>query len=402
MSSSAALNRAARLLALITPRDPAGAVLRRELTARRDLAPAERREIVRTVMAYFRWLGWLDPAAPAQRRIAAALELQARFDANPGAIKPEALAARAVPEWLAAEMDAIPAAWLRSLQGDPTLWIRARSEFASSLPRALGDCSVPDWRSSLVPRPSTVFRYTGSRDLFVTEEFQQGRFEIQDLASQLVGVACAPHPGEIWWDACTGEGGKLLHLADLMQNKGLIWASDRSARRLQVLKKRAARAAVFNFRAVLWNGGPRPPTKTRFDGILVDAPCSGVGTWQRHPDARWTVAPADVRELAAVQRQLLDCAAGSLKPGGRLVYSVCTLTRSETTDLVGAFSAAHPELAPVAVFQEAERRPAETTGLPRAPDCAPEPPGFTGQPSVTLWPQQFAANGMFIAAWKRL
>jgi 16S rRNA (cytosine967-C5)-methyltransferase len=216
-----------------------------------------------------------------------------------------------------------------------------------------------------------------------------------------VGHACVPQPGETWWDACAGEGGKLLHLADLMRNKGLIWASDRSARRLEVLKKRAARASVFNFRAVTWNGGPQPPMKTRFDGILVDAPCSGVGTWQRHPHARWTVSPGDVRELAAVQRQLLDRVAGSLKPGGRLVYSVCTLTRSETTDVAAGFSAAHPELLPAAVFPEAGRQSSAITGHPQNPGQAPGSPDFSFLTSVTLWPQRLDANGMFVAAWKR-
>jgi 16S rRNA (cytosine967-C5)-methyltransferase len=142
--------------------------------------------------------------------------------------------------------------------------------------------------------------------------------------------------------------------------------------------------------------------KTRFDGILVDAPCSGVGTWQRHPHARWTVSPADVRELAAVQRQLLDRVAGSLKPGGRLVYSVCTLTRSETTDVVAGFSAAHPELQPVTVFPAAGRQSPEITGQAQNPDQAPGSPDFSSLTSVTLWPQQLDANGMFVAAWKRL
>jgi 16S rRNA (cytosine967-C5)-methyltransferase len=187
-----------------------------------------------------------------------------------------------------------------------------------------------------------------------------------------------------------------------MQNKGLIWASDRSTRRLQVLKKRAARASVFNFRSVLWNGGPQPPTKTRFDGILVDAPCSGVGTWQRHPHARWTVSRADVRELAAVQRQLLDRVARSLKPGGRLVYSVCTLTRSETTGVVAGFSAAHQELRPAAVFPAASRPSPEIAAQAQNQGYAPPSPDSSVLTSVTLWPQQFSANGMFIAAWQRL
>ena len=399
MSVTPTLNRAARILALISPRAPVDVVLRRELAPRRDLAPAERREIARAIAAYFRWLNWLDPRASLQRRVEAAVAWQARFDANPAAVKPQALAARAVPAWLAAEMDSIPAAWLRELQCEPTLWIRARRQFIESLPRALGDCvaAVP-FAGLALPAPAsatTAFRYTGSRDLYVTEEFQRGQFEIQDLASQLVGHACNPQPGETWWDACAGEGGKTLHLADLMQNKGLIWASDRSTRRLQVLQQRAARAGVFNYRAATWNGGPQPPTRTRFDGILLDAPCSGVGTWQRNPHARWTVAPTDVHELAAVQRRLLEHVAGSLKPGGRLVYAVCTLTRAETSAVVAAFSRDHPELEPSPAFAAAVV-PTSAGAGPAGPLTGSSPPA-----PVQLWPQDLKANGMFIAAWRR-
>ncbi|MBI4627026.1 MAG: RsmB/NOP family class I SAM-dependent RNA methyltransferase, partial [Verrucomicrobia bacterium] len=156
----------------------------------------------------------------------------------------------------------------------------------------------------------------------------------------------APKPGETWWDACAGEGGKTLHLADLMMNKGVVWATDRSDKRLDTLKRRAARAKLFNYRTEFWDGGSRLPTKIKFDGILLDAPCSGVGTWQRNPHARWTTTPDDVRELAATQRVLLENVCGSLKPGGRLIYAVCTLTRSETTAVADAFTAAHPELEP--------------------------------------------------------
>jgi 16S rRNA (cytosine967-C5)-methyltransferase len=438
MSASSTVNRAVRILGLISPRDPVDTVLRRELAPRRDLSPGERRGIVRAVAAYFRWLGWLNPHDSSQRRVEAALALQARFDSSPASVKPEALAARAVPEWLAAEMDSLPPDWLRQLQRDPPLWIRVRRRFVDSLPQALGDCAVastalekegpgsanpaapstPDLRPSVfdsrlpavVPRLSTAFRYTGAKDLFLTDQFQQGEFEIQDLASQLVGHACDPAPGETWWDACAGEGGKTLHLADLMQNKGLVWASDRSVRRIEVLKKRAARAEVFNYRAVAWDGGPRPPTKTRFNGVLVDAPCTGVGTWQRHPHARWTISPTDIRELAGVQQQLLDHVAGSVKPGGRLVYSVCTLIRAETTGVVAEFAARHPEFEPAAVFPvrsgqqpgAGSQTSAPGNARPRESDPSPLPPDPGAPSSVLLWPHELNSNGMFIAAWRRV
>ena len=106
-----------------------------------------------------------------------------------------------------------------------------------------------------------------------------------------------------------------------------------------------SRAKLFNYRAALWDGSPRLPTKAKFDGILVDAPCSGVGTWQRNPHARWTTTPNDVAELAAVQAKLLGNIASSVKPGGRLVYAVCTLTRAETTAVArGRRGVAVPEI----------------------------------------------------------
>lgn len=372
MFDSATLNHAARLLATVGPELPADAALRRYLYGAKRLRPGEKRAVSRAVFGYFRWLAWLDEKASFQKQVEQAAVLQDRFTADEKSIKPETLAARAVPGWLKDEME-LPVEYLRQLQREPVLWLRARPGTAGKLARELGDCET-------TTRAPDALLYRGKQDLFLTPAFHRGAFEIQDLASQIVGHACVPSPGETWWDACAGEGGKLLHLADLMMNKGLIWATDRSDRRLQVLKRRAARAQLFNFRTAAWDGSAKLPTKTKFDGILVDAPCSGVGTWGRNPHARWTVAPADVRELAVAQRALLEHVAGALKPNGRLIYSVCTLTRSETTAVANAFSAAHPELTPLPLFSSTG--PAEAAQL-------------------TLWPHEINANGMFIAAWQR-
>jgi 16S rRNA (cytosine967-C5)-methyltransferase len=387
ISDSAALNHAARIVALASREQPADAVLRDYLVdpTRSRMAPAEKRAVVRAVFTYFRWLQWLEPRDSLQKQFSHALTLQQRFEENSASIKAEALAVRAVPPWLSDEME-LPVDFLRQIQRDPVVWLRARPGTAEKLAAALGDCApaVFTQPSTLNPQllsiPLTALRYTGEKDLFRTPEFQAGAFEIQDLASQFVGHACAPQPGETWWDACAGAGGKTLHLADLMQNKGLVWASDRSARRLAALKQRTARAKIFNYRTAPWDGSARLPTKTKFDGILVDAPCSGVGTWQRNPHARWTTTPNDVSELAAVQLQLLNHVAPALKPGGRLVYSVCTLTRSETTAVAEAFAAAHPELEPQAIFG------AQST---------------TSNGQITILPHEINANGMFIAGWKR-
>ncbi len=367
MPDSTTLNHAARVLASVADDLPADAALRRYLYGARRLGAPEKRAISRAVFAYFRWRQWLDARDSLQKQVGEAEGLQARFNADDTAIKVEALAARAVPAWVHGEME-LPPAYLRQLQREPALWLRARPGEAARLVRELAEGE----RSDHAP---DAIRFTGKQDLFLTPAFHRGAFEIQDLASQLVGLACAPQPGETWWDACAGEGGKLLHLADLMGNKGLVWGTDRNERRLAVLRRRAARARLFNFRTEVWDGGPALPTKTKFDGILVDAPCSGLGTWQRNPHARWTTSPADVQQLAATQRALLDHVAGSLKPGGRLFYAVCTLTRSETVAVADAFSSGQPDLSAQSLFGGASR--------------------------LTLWPQEINANGMFIAAWKR-
>jgi 16S rRNA (cytosine967-C5)-methyltransferase len=163
-----------------------------------------------------------------------------------------------------------------------------------------------------------------------------------------------------------------------MQNKGLIWASDRAEWRLKNLKRRAARAGVFNYRSAAWNGGPKLPTRTLFDGVLVDAPCSGVGTWGRNPNARWTTVPQDVLELAAVQKELLLNAAKAVKPGGKLVYSVCTLTRKETEEVARAVF-----LGPD--WTELNLGAGTTQAGGR----------------LTIFPEDYASNGMFIAGWRR-
>jgi 16S rRNA (cytosine967-C5)-methyltransferase len=402
--SSPVLNQAARVLKLVQTGTPADQALRESLTQDRHFtAPAERRAVSHAVFTYFRWWRWLDPKDSLQKQTEAALKLQERFDQNPASIKGEALAARAVPEWVKAEMD-VPVEWLRQLQRPPVLWIRAKAGSGESVAKRLGNCTPVPKLPALLPqngdercassadksRPHSsaerdssqlsAFQYSGLKDLYRTPEFQGGEFEIQDLASQFVGHACAPRPGETWWDACAGQGGKTMHLADLMQNKGMLWASDRSARRLAKLKERAARAKVFNYRAAEWDGGATLPTKTKFDGILVDAPCSGVGTWQRNPHARWTTSVQDVNELAAVQARLLENVAPALKSGGRLVYAVCTLTRAETTAIAAAFSAAHPEFVP-------------------SPVLVSQPSALSSQ--LFLRPHELNANGMFIASWTK-
>jgi 16S rRNA (cytosine967-C5)-methyltransferase len=352
---------------------PADAVLRETFKRLRVFNAKETREITDVVFTYFRWRGFLDNSEVAQNQIAEVRELAQRFSKDPSSFSMADFRAKSVPGWAAAEVEASDE-WFHTLQHEPNLWLRSKRGQGKALAKKLGHI-----KTGVLP---DALLYEGDYDLFRLPEFHAGEFELQDISSQAVGFICNPQPGETWWDACAGEGGKLLHLSDLMENKGLIWASDRAEWRLKHLKRRAGRAKAFNYRSVLWNGGPKPPTKTKFDGVLVDAPCSGVGTWQRNPHARWTTTIEDVKELAEVQKQLLSNVAASIKPGGKLIYAVCTLTKSETTNVVEHFEKQHPD------FKALER---------------PNPlnPQVPASARIWIWSQDSGGNGMFVAAWKK-
>jgi 16S rRNA (cytosine967-C5)-methyltransferase len=367
-----------RIIAACDAENPADKVLREHLKAERDILPSDARAVSQTVFNYFRWCGWLDLNAPMNLQIRKARELAANFATDPNSFSDASLVERVAPAWLREEMEITPA-WARAIQSEPKLWLRAKPGQGRVLREKLGAAKL---EKALLP---DAIHYKGEEDLFQRAEFHGGEFEIQDIASQAVGWLCAPKAGEIWWDACAGEGGKTLHLSALMQNKGLIWSSDRAEWRLKNLKRRAARAQVFNFRSAVWDGGAKLPTKTKFDGVLVDAPCSGVGTWQRNPHARWTTALQDVNELVAIQKLLLANVAPSVKPGGKLIFSVCTLTRSETTEVVAGFNAKFA----------AEFEPMELPKISESQSLA------TSARTKFIWPQDLGGNGMFIAGWQR-
>jgi len=367
------LKLAASVIANSSRTQPADAVLREHLRSTRDWTKAETAQASQAVFAFYRWGGWINGELKLESQIRSALEFADEFVRRPQAFTDEELLARTLPEWVNAALP-VSATWLRALQAEPTLWLRAKPGRAQSLAQVLGHTQPG-------PLPDAL-AYAGEENLFRRPEFHAGEFELQDIASQAVGLACAPQPSETWWDACAGEGGKLLHLSLLMQGKGMVWASDRAEWRLKKLKLRAGRAQCFNYRAALWDGGAKLPTKSRFDGVLLDAPCSGIGTWHRNPHARWTTTLDDVQELAAVQLRLLDHVAPSVKPGGKLIYSVCTLTRAETEAVTATFQKAHPEFAPLPLMN-----PFQASESPR--------------PQLVLWPQDTRGGGMFTAGWQR-
>lgn len=173
--------------------------------------------------------------------------------------------------------------------------------------------------------------------------YAQGLYSVQGEAAQLISYLVAPRPGERVLDLCAAPGGKTLHLAELMHNRGTVVALDTNAKGVARIAAEARRLGmdiveprVADAREFRWQ-------PTLFDRVLLDAPCTGFGTLRQHPEIRWRRTPESVRELAALQDALLEAASRLVRIGGLLVYATCTRTRTENDDLVANFLARHPD-----------------------------------------------------------
>jgi 16S rRNA (cytosine967-C5)-methyltransferase len=178
--------------------------------------------------------------------------------------------------------------------------------------------------------------------------YLDGKIEVQDEGSQLLGHLLAPKRGEMVVDFCAGAGGKTLLLGALMRSTGRLYAFDVSARRLAKLKPRLARSGLSNVHpGVIANENDAHVKRLagKCDRVLVDAPCSGLGTLRRNPDLKWRQTPQDIAELTAKQAAILAAAARLVKPGGRLVYATCSLLPEENEAIVDAFLAKEPQFA---------------------------------------------------------
>ena len=175
--------------------------------------------------------------------------------------------------------------------------------------------------------------------------FQEGFFQVQGEASQLITFLLDPHPGEKVLDACAAPGGKTTHIAELMNNKGQVTAVDRSPKGVVKIDENAIRLRLKSIHTINADMTKRVAAAqdTTYDRILVDAPCSGLGTLRSHPEIKWNRGIADVLRLSKLQRKILEHAANYLKPEGVLVYSTCTLTAHENESLVSDFLACHRE-----------------------------------------------------------
>lgn len=185
----------------------------------------------------------------------------------------------------------------------------------------------------------------GLGDVTRSASFRDGLWTVQDLGAQRVGELAAPRAGLRVLDACAGVGGKSTHLAELAGDRAEIDAADLSPAKLDKLRATAERLGVTCVRPIAADlTDPDAPLADAYDLIVLDAPCSGLGVLRRHPERKWQAEPDVVDRMAALQRRLLGALIGRLRPGGALVYAVCTFTRREGEDQMAAFAAAHPEL----------------------------------------------------------
>ena len=189
--------------------------------------------------------------------------------------------------------------------------------------------------------------------------FEAGALEVQDEGSQLLAQLVAPRRGEMVVDFCAGAGGKTLALGALMRNTGRLYAFDVSAKRLERFRPRLARSGLSNVFPVVIADEHDLKIKRlagKIDRVLVDAPCSGLGTLRRNPDLKWRQTPESVNEMTRKQASILASASRLVKPGGHLVYATCSLIADENEAIVAAFLAEHPEFKQVSVATELTRQ----------------------------------------------
>ncbi|MDR3507287.1 MAG: RsmB/NOP family class I SAM-dependent RNA methyltransferase [Caulobacteraceae bacterium] len=228
-------------------------------------------------------------------------------------------------------------------------------------------------------------------------EFGKGWFEVQDLGSQIAAAAAGAVKGVQVLDFCAGGGGKTLALAAAMGNTGQLYAYDADARRLADTVRRSERAGVRNLQVrTPLRPDPLHDLVGKMDVVFVDAPCTGSGTWRRHPDAKWRLTQAQLERRMAEQDAVLSAAAAYVKPGGRLIYVTCSLLVEENEDRIAAFRAADPRFEALDVLAQIE---ASAQVGPEG--LAMLAPRRTAEGFLRLTPRIAATDGFFVAALRR-
>jgi 16S rRNA (cytosine967-C5)-methyltransferase len=265
--------------------------------------------------------------------------------------------------------------------------LRARREEVQAALAASGIESAPTPYSPWGLRIAAAKPSLAGHELFL-----RGAFEVQDEGSQLVALATGARRGELVVDFCAGGGGKTLALGAAMRHTGRLYAFDTSGHRLDALKARALRSGLADVHTaqIAHERDERLERLVgKIDRVLVDAPCSGLGTLRRNPDLKWRLSPAAVEEFTARQAAILAGAARLVKPGGRLVYATCSLLPAENEAVARAFGAARREFVALDAAQVlAAAQVAQASELVQA--------GF-----LRLWPHRHATDGFFAALWQR-
>lgn len=342
--------------------------------ANRHFGSRDRRFFSAVTFACFRWKGWVDRISDFPVALAAACWLDGEINYPalalwaelPDALTPETSLsekAAALAKWQNWERppeigELFPAWTFNELSGDgspdfieriatafqrrPPLWLRCRTGQMEAVKEHLAKAG---FICHTDPRVENALRVDGTPGSDVLRPITHRLAEVQDIASQAVGLACAPKPGEYWWDVCAGAGGKTLQLLDTLNGSGALLCTDIRAAALDELAHRAQLAGYSNFTTRHIPEDPAEWTiEEQFDGILLDTPCSGIGTWNRAPDARWRTTPEQIQQHQQRQLALLRRAARHLKPGGRLIYAACSLAKSETTEVLKIFGTEFPAL----------------------------------------------------------
>jgi 16S rRNA (cytosine967-C5)-methyltransferase len=420
MHPKALLEAAAELVRLVLKFDhPADAVVARFFREHRSMGPRERATLTETVYAVLRRKLLFEHFAPSgsgpkERRLAilgfagprdflnAALTSQEKdWLAQCDAIEPADLLERHrhnLPEWLVQPLkDQLGAEFwplVEALNQQAPLDLRVnaltdRREDVRSELKLAGISAEP------TPYSPWGLRLADKVPLTRLDAFARGAIEVQDEGSQLLALLLDAKRGQMVVDFCAGAGGKTLALGAAMRNTGRLYAFDTSAHRLDALKPRLARSKLSNVHpaAIAHERDDRVKRLAgKIDRVLVDAPCSGLGTLRRHPDLKWRQSPQSVAQFAELQAAILASAARLLKPGGRLVYATCSILPQENEAVAQAFSQMHGQFRQLPVLE-----------LLRQLKVDPPESLTTGEQGefLRLWPHRHATDGFFAACWER-
>lgn len=290
-----------------------------------------------------------------------------------------------VERWLAQLGPAETAQLCQWLNQPPAIYLRVNS-LRVDRARVLAQFDQAGIAATAAPELPQAVQVTGGGPVTSWPGFAEGWWTVQDLAAQWVSLILDPQPGETVIDACAAPGGKTTHIAELMQDRGVVWACEVRPERLVPLQENVQRLGLTCVRYRVGDARTFTDWQGVADRVLLDVPCSGWGTLHRHPEARWRYQEQELARLVRLQQELLTAAAAWVKPGGVLVYATCTLNPAENVQQVQQFLARHPAWQVIPPI------------LPAALSDALDPQTHT----VTFWPHRHQMDGFFIAKLRRV